>query len=277
MPKERRLRKPDFTNCTKAPIHQNANTNINTNTNTDNTGDNYLGVILLQMHNRCQYLNAYKSNVTQYIYCEYMGMELHKNYCIDLVWTATWGVCQSLRCLECSQQSHILAGDDGGDDDHFDYYIRWQLLGCLEIISQPINVSIVAKKHTTALIPWPVDVQEVFEDIVGKPDYIMNVKYYTKSILIYIQNLIPFNKRVEKIEWISVASVFLLDFVKRWVRIACMYTLYTPRCFAISQVEANIKQSSGLMRALTRPNGHAGVNTLEATLHCNAKGAAVSG
>ena len=133
------------------------------------------------------------------------------------------------------------------------------------------------KKHTTALIPWPVDVQEVFEDIVGKPDYIMNVKYYTKSILIYIQNLIPFNKRVEKIEWISVASVFLLDFVKRWVRIACMYTLYTPRCFAISQVEANIKQSSGLMRALTRPNGHAGVNTLEATLHCNAKGAAVSG
>ena len=75
----------------------------------------------------------------------------------------------------------------------------------------------------------------------------------------------------------SVASVFLLDFVKRWVWIACMYTLYTPRCFAISQVEANIKQSSGLMRALTRPNGHAGVNTLEATLHCNAKGAAVSG
>ena len=65
--------------------------------------------------------------------------------------------------------------------------------------------------------------------------------------------------------------------MKRWVWIACMYTLYTPRCFAISQVEANIKQSSGLMRALTRPNGHAGVNTLEATLHCNAKGVAVSG
>ena len=95
--------------------------------------------------------------------------------------------------------------------------------------------------------------------------------------MIYIQNWIPFNKRVEQIEWISVASVFLLDFVKRWVWIACMYTLYTPRCFAISQVEANIKQSSGLMRALTRPNGHAGVNTLEATLHCNAKGVAVSG
>ena len=172
--------------------HQNANTYIY---NTDNTGSTaFTCGHTFANNNRCQYFNAYKSNVTQYIYCEYMGMEVHKNHCIDLVWTATWGVCQSLRCLECSQRSHILAGDDGGDHDRADDHIRWQLLGCLECTPKnyiAANMYQVSQKAYSShiLTCW---CPRGFRG-VGEPDYIMNVKYWTKSFLIFIQNLIPFN------------------------------------------------------------------------------------
>ena len=163
--------------------------------NTDNTGSTaFTCGHTFANNNRCQYFNAYKSNVTQYIYCECMGMEVRKNHCIDLVWTATWGVCQSLRCLECSQRSHILAGDDGGDHDRVDDYIRWQLLGCLECTPKnyiAANMYQVSQKAYSShiLTCW---CPRGFRG-VGEPDYIMNVKYWTKSFLIFIQNLIPFN------------------------------------------------------------------------------------
>ena len=54
--------------------HQNANTYIY---NTDNTGSTaFTCGHTFANNNRCQYFNAYKSNVTQYIYFEYMGIEV---------------------------------------------------------------------------------------------------------------------------------------------------------------------------------------------------------
>ena len=71
--------------CAKAPIHITPECEYVYITQITLIVLHSLGVILLQMHNRCQYFNAYKSNVTQYIYCECMGMEVRKNHCIDLV------------------------------------------------------------------------------------------------------------------------------------------------------------------------------------------------